>query len=50
MKNNQTIRLADKILGPKLKIQTVKLLEIPESIYCFYEYLPICKKQYHSSI
>ena len=31
-------------LGPKAKNQTIKLLEIADSICCFYGCLPICKK------
>lgn len=30
--------------GAKLKKQTVKLLEMTESIWYFYECLPICEK------
>ena len=42
--------LSESILGPKLKKQTVNQLEITESIYCFYGYLPMCKKSDHNSI
>ena len=51
MLKNQTIWLAERFLGSKLKNQTVKLLEIAQSICCFYASLPTYKKtRLHSSI
>ena len=44
MLKNHVIWLAKRILSPKLKSQNVKLLEMTESICCFIEYLPLCKK------
>ena len=41
---NQTIWLTERTLGPKLKNHTVNLLEITESICCFYGYLLKRKK------
>ena len=41
---NQALWLAKKTLGPKLKNQSVKLLERTESICCFWGKLLICKK------
>ena len=41
---NQTVWLVERILGPKLKNQTNKLLELTGSIFYFYGRLPIYKK------
>ena len=43
-KKNQAIWLGEWILGPKLKKQTIELLETSESFCCFYQCLPLCKK------
>ena len=40
----QAIWLAEGILVPKFKNQTVKVLEITKSICWFYGFLPICIK------
>ena len=41
---NQAIYLAERTLGLGLKSQTVKLLEMTESICCFYRCLSKCRK------
>lgn len=41
---DQAIWLTESILGSKFKIQTIKLLQITESICYFYVCLPICIK------
>ena len=51
MLKNQIIRLEERILRPRLKNQTVELLQMAESnCCCFYACLPICKNQHHCSI
>ena len=44
MLNNQAICLAENILEPKLKDETIKLLEMTESICCSYGCSAIYKK------
>ena len=41
---NQAIYLAERTLGLRLKSQAVKLLEMTESICCFYRCLSKCRK------